>query len=290
MWNSVASIPKTLKHRYRCWKSLAILLLYFDIAYLSQLWYNINFDRFPSKQLSSIVRLFDWLAFQPHFFFVSPLLGKVSHGTTTRSSRDSWNIGRRLTGPSLASLINRGTHDAMRLRKKAQRARHGTRRKRALRVGVATAGIETGQLDKSADNTIRPIINLIAIFDRYRKPPTLGLGAKSSRVTKRRWCDNHCNPPSYLRHREIMSGADINCDAILIILLNVVCTRNLSTTKYDTFCWKTPWRIRWSRNLKITSSVAIISNVKCGCKFERQNINRTIWQCSLFYFQQFVLL
>lgn len=74
----------------------------------------------------------------------------------------------------------------MRLRKKAQRARHDTRRKRALRVGVATAGIETGQLDKSADNTIRPIINLIAIFDRYRKPPTLGLGAKSSRVTKRR--------------------------------------------------------------------------------------------------------
>lgn len=29
----------------------------------------------------------------------SPPLEKVSHGTTTRPSRDSWNIGRRLAGP-----------------------------------------------------------------------------------------------------------------------------------------------------------------------------------------------
>lgn len=101
-----------------------------------------------SSSLPVRARLFDWLAFQPRFS-ASPLSEKVSHGTTTRPSRDSRNIGRRLAGPSSASAINRGTRDAMRLRKKGQR---GTRA--ACTRRRCNAAIET------ARSTNRPIIRL----------------------------------------------------------------------------------------------------------------------------------
>lgn len=91
-----------------------------------------------------------------------PLFEKVSHGTTTRPSRDSWNIERRLAGP--------WSHKSWRARRNAftQETAHAERvHASALQRWPLKRGErerERGRtLDKSADNTIRPIINLIVI-------------------------------------------------------------------------------------------------------------------------------
>lgn len=83
--------------------------------------------------------------------------GKVSHATTTRPSRDSWNIGRRLVDRAATEA-----HKSSRPRRNAftQQKCNGQQRTRAS--AEVRREHWNAPLDKSADNTIRVIINLIA--------------------------------------------------------------------------------------------------------------------------------
>ena len=96
-----------------------------------------------------------------HFSLVFPTLPsseKVSHGTTTRPSRDSWNIGRRLAGP-------RGpwSHKSWRARRNAftQETAHAERVHASALQRLAIETREKRERERERErSTNRPIIRL----------------------------------------------------------------------------------------------------------------------------------